>query len=149
MLVQLTPYPSHTSHLHTAHLTTSHPTHLTPHTSRPHTSHPTHHTPHTPHTSQPTHLTPSHRTPHALTPHTPHTSHPAHRTPPHPVTLLNVLPWAATSPTPTTTTISPTTRYVHVRSSHVNTQLGVGRNWWFIYVGPLLNAQFEFACLSS
>ena len=32
---------------------------------------------------------------------------------------------------------------------HVNTQLGVGHHWWFNYPGPLLNVEFEFACLSG
>ena len=34
-------------------------------------------------------------------------------------------------------------------SFHVNTQLGVGRHWWFNYPGPLLDAKLEFACLSG
>ena len=31
----------------------------------------------------------------------------------------------------------------------VNTQLGVGHHWWFNYLGPLLDAEFEFVCLSG
>ena len=27
--------------------------------------------------------------------------------------------------------------------------LGVGHHWWFNYPGPLLDAEFEFACLSG
>ena len=37
----------------------------------------------------------------------------------------------------------------HVSSFLVNTQFGVGRHWWFNYPGSLLNAKFEFACLSN
>ena len=36
-----------------------------------------------------------------------------------------------------------------VLQAHVNTQLGVGCHWWFNYPGPLLDAEFEFACLSG
>ena len=32
---------------------------------------------------------------------------------------------------------------------HVNTNLVVGRHWWFNFTGPLLHVELEFACLSG
>ena len=34
-------------------------------------------------------------------------------------------------------------------SFHVSTQLGVGHHWLFNYLGPLLNVELEFTCLSG
>ena len=34
-------------------------------------------------------------------------------------------------------------------SFHVSIQLGVEHHWWFNYLGPLLDVELEFACLSG
>ena len=35
------------------------------------------------------------------------------------------------------------------KAACVNTQLGVGRHWWFNYPSSFLNVEFEFACVSG
>ena len=42
--------------------------------------------------------------------------------------------------------VSPCFDFCRSNSFHVNTQLGVGRHWWFNYPCPLLDVELEFAC---